>query len=162
MGGGHGEPRPIRQGAQQSCRQSRAFAGIRSGSHFVQQHQSWCRTGTHRSEDAPDALHMATEGGEALLQGLFITDVSEHLRAPGERRNPTAGKPEAGTGHQCRKTQALEGDCFAAGVGTGDRHHPQRGGHIQTHRDNRRSLVIALLPHQQGVTEILEGERRIL
>ncbi len=106
---------------------------------------------------------MAAEGGEVLLQRLLIADVGQHLATPGQAGRAAAGEKQAGAGHQGRQPQALEGHRFAAGVGAGDRHHPQLRAHPQAHRHHRPAGLASLLPQQQRMAQLpeLKGSRRI-
>ena len=102
---------------------------------------------------------MAAEGGEVLLQRLLIADISQHLGAPRQARTAAAGHKQAGAGHQHRQAHALKGHGFAAGVGAGDRHHPQPLMHPHAHRHHRTGALTALLPEQQWMAQPLELQR---
>ena len=106
---------------------------------------------------------MAAEGGEVLLQRLLIADVGQHLATPGQAGRAAAGEKQAGAGHQGRQPQAFEGHRFAAGIGAGDRHHPQLLSHPQAHRHHRPAGIASLLPQQQRMAQLpeLKGSRRI-
>ena len=124
MGGGDREPGPIREGLQQGRRQGRALAGIGACPHLIEKHQRRDGPLLQRVQDATDPLHMTAEGGEALLQGLLITDVRQHLGAPWKRRLTGTGKKHARASHEGRKADAFQGHGLAAGVGPRDRHNP--------------------------------------
>ena len=153
VGGGNREPSPIRKSLEQSRGQGRSLAGIRSSTHLIQQHQGWRTTALQRLKNAPDALHMTTEGGQALLEGLLISDVRQHLGTPGQGRLPRTGQKHAGACHQCSEANAFQGDRFATGVRPGDRHHPQPRRHL--HRDGNHGWAIRtlVLPHQWWVSQ---------
>ena len=102
---------------------------------------------------------MAAEGGEVLLQRLLITDIGQHLGAPGQLRCAAARQEQTGTGHQGRQAHAFQGHGFAAGVGACDRDHPQALMHPHAHRHHRVGTVAALLPEQQGVSQPLQPQR---
>ena len=102
---------------------------------------------------------MAAEGGEVLLQRLLITDIGQHLGAPGQLRCAAARQEQTGACHQGRQAHAFQGHRFAAGVGARDRHHPQALVHPHTHRHHRVGALAALLPKQQGVAQPLQPQR---
>ena len=104
---------------------------------------------------------MATEGGQALLQRLFIADVRQNLCAPGQGGLAGAGQQQSRSGHQCRQPDAFQRHCLATGVGTGDGHDAQRGRHLHADRDDGWPAGALLLPDQQGVPQILEPERSV-
>ena len=74
-------------------------------------------------EDATDTLHVTTEGGQALLQGLLVADVRQHLGTPGQGWLAGTGNQHACTGHQGCQTDAFQRDGFATCVRAGDRHN---------------------------------------
>ena len=104
---------------------------------------------------------MAAEGGEVLLQRLLIADVSQHLAAPGQPRRSTAGQEQTGPGHQGRQAHTLERHGLAAGVGAGDRHHPQLRADAHRDRHHRSATFAALLPKQQGMAQIPQLKGRL-
>ena len=137
MRGGDGEPSTIGQSLQQRARQGRALTGVGPGPHLIEQHQGWRGTGLQRLQNPPDPLDVTAEGGQALLQRLFIADIRQHLGTPGKGRRPCTGQQHPRPGHQGRQTDAFEGHRFTAGVRTGDRHHPQVSGHLHGDRHHR-------------------------
>ena len=161
VGGGDREPGPLGQVAQQGDRQGRALGGIGAGAHLIEQHQAGARAGVARqsSQDPGDAAHVAAEGGEVLLQGLLIADVGQHQLAPGKGGGAAAGQKQAGAGHQGRQAHTFERDGFAAGVGAGDRHHPQLRAHLHAHRHHPMAALAAFLPEQQGMAQALQPDR---
>ena len=161
VGGGDREPGPLGQVAQQGDRQGRALGGIGAGAHLIEQHQAGASAGVARQggQDPGDAAHVAAEGGEVLLQGLLIADVGQHQLAPGQRGGAAAGQKQAGAGHQGRQAHTFERDGFAAGVGAGDRHHPQLRAHLHTHRHHPMAALAALLPQQQGMAQAVQPDR---
>ena len=64
------------QSLQDGYGQRRAFRGVRACSQLVQKHQ---RTVARLSDEFHRVLHVRTEGGKALLYGLFVTDIAEYL-----------------------------------------------------------------------------------
>ena len=153
VGGGNREPSPIRKSLQQSRGQGRSLAGIRSSTHLIQQHQGRRTTALQRLKNAPDALHVAAEGGQALLKGLLISDVRQHLGTPGQGGLPRTGQKHAGACHQCSEANAFQGDRFATGVRPGDRHHPQLRRHLHRDGNHGRPIRPFVLPHQQWVSQ---------
>ena len=99
---------------------------------------------------------MAAEGGKVLLQGLLITDVSEHRAAPRQFGGAAAGQKQSGSRHQGGQAEAFQRHSFAAGVGSSDRHHPQRRVDLQTDWHHRAALLAPLLPDQQGVAQVAQ------
>ena len=93
VGRSDGQPRPIGQLLEQGDGQRRALGGIGASPHLIKEHQlgtslggQITASGGQRLKDPGDPPHMATEGGEVLLQGLLIADVRENLLAPGQPR----------------------------------------------------------------------------
>ena len=121
---GDGQTGAIGERFQQRSGEGCSLTRIGAGTHFIQQHQRWRSRCLKGGQNPPNALDMTTEGGQALLKGLLVTDIRQHLGAPGQGGWLRTGKKHSRTGHQGCKANAFERDCFATGVGTGDRHHP--------------------------------------
>ena len=159
VGGGNTQLHLIGQMAQQRCGQGSPFAGVGASSHFIKQHQRrhrCCAQAAERFQDPGDAAHVAAEGGEVLLQRLFIADVGQHRFTPRQLWGAAAGQKQSGPRHQGGQPQAFEGHGFAAGVGPGDGDDPQRRFYLQAHRHHRTAGLLALLPNQQRVAQLLE------
>ena len=92
MGGGDGEPSAVGEGLEQRRRQGRAFTGVGTGPHLIEQHQGGRRAGLQRLQNPADPLDVTAEGGQALLQRLFIADVRQNLGTPGQGRHPCTGQ----------------------------------------------------------------------
>ena len=137
MRGGDGESGAVGEGLEQGRRQGGAFTGVGTGPHLIEQHQRRRGAGLQRLQNPADSFDVTAEGGQALLQRLFIADIRQHLGTPGKGRRPGTGQQQPRPGHQGRQTDAFEGHRFAAGVRTGDRHHPQISGHFHGDRHHR-------------------------
>ena len=63
---------------------------------------------------------MAGEGGQALLDALFVADVREDIPVDGDLAARVGRDMETGLGHHGQKAAGLEGHGLSARVGTGD------------------------------------------
>ena len=91
-----------------------------------------------------------------MLERLFIADVGQHRLTPGQLGGAATGQKQAGPGHQGGQPQAFQGYGFAAGVGAGDRHHPQGWIDAQAHGHHRGPPFPPLLPHQQRMAQVAQ------
>ena len=132
MGGGQHRGLPPLQFPQDGHRQGGALGGVGARAQLVQQHQG---ISPRLLQDGYDVGHVGGEGGQGLLDGLFVADVGEHL---GEHRHLAArpgGNLQPGLGHQGEQAAGLQGDGLAPGIGAGDHQlahrsaQPQVDGH---------------------------------
>ncbi|MNC16267.1 hypothetical protein D3C75_641160 [compost metagenome] len=72
MGGGYHPAAHLMDILQYGDRQGGALRRVRSGPQLVEEHQA---LGRHVPKNADDIGHMAGEGGQVLLNALFIPDV---------------------------------------------------------------------------------------
>ena len=63
---------------------------------------------------------MGRECGQALLNALFVPNVSKHFREDGELGSVQSGNVESGLAHEGEKSHCFQGHCLAPGVGAGD------------------------------------------
>ena len=159
MRGGDGESGAVGEGLEQGRRQGGAFTGVGTGPHLIEQHQRRRGAGLQRLQNPADSFDVTAEGGEALLQRLFIADICQNLGAPRQGRHPCTGQQQSCPGHQRRQTDAFEGHRLSAGVGSRDRHHPQVRRHLNRNRHHRRPTGTLVLPDQQRMPQGLEAER---
>ena len=100
--------------------QGRPLGRVGAGAEFVEQHQALF---VGLIEDGGDAGDVGTEGGERLLDALFVADVGQNIGA--DRHDaPRVGRDvHAALGHQAQQTGRLEGDGLPPGVRPGDHQH---------------------------------------
>ncbi len=132
VGGGQGADVQIQQPLQNALCQCGALGRIRTCSQFVKEHQI---PGGHLLHDFHNVGHMAGEGGQALLNGLFVPNVCKHLLEHRQLCAKVRRNLQPGLCHQGEQPYGFQGHGFAAGVGAGNHQggevpaHPQVGGH---------------------------------
>ncbi len=102
----------LRDGDSEGC----AFFGVGGGAEFVEEDE---RVGCGFARDAVEVDDVGGEAGEVALDGLGVADVG--VDGGEERESGFFGRNgQAGLRHNGEKTQGLQGDGLAAGVGAAD------------------------------------------
>ena len=112
--------------------QRRALFGIGGGAELVEQDQ---RVGAGEAREAVEIDDVRGEGGELGLDGLRVADVGQECGEDG-KAGRRGGHGQAGLGHHGQQGGGLEGDGFAAGVGTADDELAICGGELQGERND--------------------------
>ena len=98
--------------------------------------------------NATNAVDVSREGGEALLKGLFVADVGQNLRKPGQFDRCAGRDKETHFGHQNGQTESFQRYSFAASVWPGDGDHADLGLDTEVNGHDRDTLFVFLLPDQ--------------
>ena len=112
--------------------QSGAFFGIGGGAEFVEQDQGLC---AGEAREAIEVGDVRGEGGERGFNGLRVADVGQKRGEDG-KTGGGGGDGQASLGHHGQQGRGLEGDGFAAGVGTADDELAGVGGEFESERDD--------------------------
>ena len=97
--------------------QGRPFHGVRAGAQFVQQYQVLF---PHRGQERNELGNVAGEGGQVILDALFITDDGVNMVVHRKAGALSRRNEEARLVHEGKKARRLDGDGLAAGVGAGN------------------------------------------
>ncbi len=107
----------LKQPAQNSLSQRRAFGRVSARAKLVKEHKV---VFAHRFHDGDNIGHVRGEGGQGLLDGLLIADIGKDILKHGKLRAQCAGDMKAGLRHQRQQADGLERDGLAARIGAGD------------------------------------------
>ena len=117
VGGGHQQDTPAAQFFDDGHSQGGAFRRVGAGAQLIQKHQS---AGTGQFQNAGDFGHVTREGGQALLDALFVADVHQILLEHTDFAAFVCRDQEAALGHGAQQAGRLEGNSLAAGIWTSD------------------------------------------
>ena len=118
----------VQQALQNRLRQRRALGRVSARAQFVEQHQIIRR---HLVHDGHNRRHMPGEGGQALLDGLLVANIGEHLLKYRQFRPQIRRDLQARLRHQRQQTDRFQRNRLAARVRAGDNQrrevlaHPQ-------------------------------------
>ena len=98
--------------------QGRAFLGIGSSSHLIEQNQRGSFADFNHARDICD---VRSEGGKVCSKRLMIANISEHGSIECNLRF-ASGNGYAGEGHQREQSSCFENHGLAACVGARDNH----------------------------------------
>jgi len=133
VGGDKSQTAALADVLEQRPRQSRALSGVGPCAELIQQDQ---RALVHLFQEGDDVRQMRREGGQALLDGLFITDINKHGFEKGERGPRICRDVHSRLRHQQEQSSGLERDRFAAGVGTRENQDVRFGIEHDIHGDH--------------------------
>jgi len=111
--------------------QRRALGRVGARAQLVKQGQ---RGVARQVENAADALHVAGEGGQALLNALLVADVHKVLVKMADDAALVRGDQEAVLGHRVEKARGFERNGLAAGVRAGDDEGVVLAAQLDVHR----------------------------
>ena len=115
--GGRGDLSPaLAELFEYGDRESRALYGVGAGAQLVYHTEGRTVGQLHNPDDVGD---VGREGGQALLDALFVADVDENAAENAELGIIRGGYHQAAHGHQGEQAEGLEAHGLAAGVGAG-------------------------------------------
>ena len=94
-----------------------AFGRIRSGTEFIEEHQ----TGIIRLiQNGNNVGHVGGKGTEALLNALLIADIGKYFFKNSQLRTVGGGNMKPALSHDGKQADGLQRYGFSAGIGAGD------------------------------------------
>ena len=117
MGGRHQQHTTAAQLLNDGNCQRGALGGIGTGTQLVQQHKG-VRHG--KLQYAGDLFHVAGEGGQALLNALFVADIHQKFIKHTYLATLVSRNQKTALCHGAQQTGGFQSDRFTAGVRTGN------------------------------------------
>ena len=117
VGGSHQQAALAAQLFQNADSQRSTLGGVGTGTQLVQQGQ---RTVPGQIQNAADALHVAGEGGKALLNALLVADIHKIFTEGADDAALMRWDQKAILRHGVEQASRFQRDRLTAGVGAGD------------------------------------------
>ena len=117
VGGSHQQHTTAAQLLNDCNCQRGTFGGVGTGTQLVQQHKG-VRHG--QFQNAGDFFHVAGEGGQALLNALFIADIYQKFIEHADLAALVCRDQKAALCHGTQQTGGFQSNRFTAGVRAGD------------------------------------------